>query len=239
LTSRSSDTTRISGSQDPKITGSQRQLNSEEFYHNQSHGKDRLQSDIARAGSTRENQMVGGKPKNRSNRNQGYLASSECNFPTISSLGYRNTPEKQDSELKSLLLMVIEDFKKDINNSLKEIQENTGKQLEDIKEETQKSLKELQENTTKQAKGMNKTIQDLKMEIETIKKSQRETTMEIENLGKRSGVIDASITNRIQEIGERISGAEDTIENIDTSVKENAKSKKAPNPKHHRKYRTQ
>ena len=37
--------------------------------------------------------------------------------------------------------MVIEDFKKDINNSLKEIQENTGKQLEAFKEETQKFLK--------------------------------------------------------------------------------------------------
>jgi cell division protein FtsL len=73
---------------------------------------------------------------------------------------------------------------------------------------------------------MNKTIQDLKMEIETIKKSQKETTLEIENLGKRSGVIDASITNRIQEIEERISEAEDSIENIDTTVKENAKSKR-------------
>jgi cell fate (sporulation/competence/biofilm development) regulator YmcA (YheA/YmcA/DUF963 family) len=61
------------------------------------------------------------------------------------------------------------------------------------------------------------------MEIETIKKSQR-TTLEIENLGKRSGAIDTSITNRIQEIEERISGAEDTIENIDTTVKENAQS---------------
>ena len=67
---------------------------------------------------------------------------------------------------------------------------------------------------------MNKTIQDLK--IETIKKSQKETTLEVENLGKASGVIDRSITNRIQEIEERISGAEDTIENIDTTVKENA-----------------
>ena len=42
-------------------------------------------------------------------------------------------------------MMVIENFKKDINNSLKEIQENTGKQLEALKEEAQKSLKELQE----------------------------------------------------------------------------------------------
>jgi hypothetical protein len=64
------------------------------------------------------------------------------------------------------------------------------------------------------------------MEIETKKKSQRETTLEIENLGKRSGVIDASITNGIQEIEERISGAEDTIENSNTTVKENAKCKK-------------
>jgi uncharacterized coiled-coil protein SlyX len=38
-----------------------------------------------------------------------------------------------------------------------------------------------------------------------------------------SGVIDTSITNRIQELKERISGAEDTLENIDTTVKESAK----------------
>jgi hypothetical protein len=52
------------------------------------------------------------------------------------------------------------------------------------------------------------------MELETIKKSQRETALELENLGKRPGVIDASITNRIQKIEERISGTEVTIENI-------------------------
>ena len=63
------------------------------------------------------------------------------------------------------------------------------------------------------------------MEVETIKKSQRETTLEIENLRQRSGVIDASITN-IQEIEERIPGAEDTPENIDKTVRENAKCKK-------------
>jgi hypothetical protein len=31
-------------------------------------------------------------------------------------------------------------------------------------------------------KEMNKTIQEVKMKIETIKKSQRETTLEIENI---------------------------------------------------------
>jgi hypothetical protein len=73
---------------------------------------------------------------------------------------------------------------------------------------------------------MIKTIQDLKMDIETIKKSQRKTTLELENPAKRSGVIDASIAHRIQEIEERISGEEDTIENTDIIVKENAKNKK-------------
>jgi hypothetical protein len=43
------------------------------------------------------------------------------------------------------------------------------------------------------------------MEIETIKKSHRDTSIEIENLRKRPGVIDRCIINRIQEI---ISGAE-------------------------------
>ena len=69
-------------------------------------------------------------------------------------------------------MMIMEDFKKERNNSLKEIQENTGKQLEALKGETQKFFKELQENTTKQVKELNKTTQDLKMEVETIKKSQ-------------------------------------------------------------------
>ena len=123
-------------------------------------------------------------------------------------------------------MMMMEDFKKEINNSLKEIQENTGKQLEVLREETQKPLRELQENTTKQVKELNKTIQDLKMEVETIKKTQRETTLEIEILKKKSGTIDMSINNRKQEMEERISGAEDSIENMDPTIKENAKCKK-------------
>jgi hypothetical protein len=79
----------------------------------------KAQSEIARPANTRDNQMARGKDENISNRNQGYLASSEPSFPTTVSPGYLNTPEKQDSHLKSHLMMMIEDFKKDINNSLK------------------------------------------------------------------------------------------------------------------------
>ena len=61
------------------------------------------------------------------------------------------------------------------------------------------------------------------MEVETIKKTQRETTLEVEILGKKSGTIDSSISNRIHEMEEGNSGAEDSIENMDTTIKENAK----------------
>ena len=42
-------------------------------------------------------------------------------------------------------MMMIEDFKKDITCSKKQIQKNTGKKVKALKEKTQKSLKELQE----------------------------------------------------------------------------------------------
>jgi cell fate (sporulation/competence/biofilm development) regulator YmcA (YheA/YmcA/DUF963 family) len=63
---------------------------------------------------------------------------------------------------------------------------------------------------------MNKNILDLKSKVDTIKKTQNEATVETETLGKKSETIDSSISKRIQEIEERISGAEDSIENIRT-----------------------
>ena len=127
------------------------------------------------------------------------MASSEPSSPNIASPGYTITPEKQDSDLKSLLtMMMIADFKKDKITPLKKYR-RTQKLL---KRKHKNPLKNLQENIIKQVKEMNKIIQDLKMETETIKKSQSETILELENLGKKSGVIDASITNRIQEIKE-------------------------------------
>ena len=42
----------------------------------------------------------------------------------------------------------------------------------------------MQENITKQVMELNKTIQDLKREVDTIKKTQSEATLEIETLRK-------------------------------------------------------
>ena len=69
-------------------------------------------------------------------------------------------------------------------------------------------------------------VQDLKTEIEAIKKTQTKGILEIENLRTRAGTTDVSITNRIQEMEGRISGVEDRIEEIDLPVKENVKSSK-------------
>jgi hypothetical protein len=46
--------------------------------------------------------------------------------PTSDSPGYSNTPKKLNLDLKPYLMMMVEDIKKDFNNSLKEIQENTS-----------------------------------------------------------------------------------------------------------------
>lgn len=71
-----------------------------------------------------------------------------------------------------------------------------------------------------------------------MKKLQMEAKLEMENLGNRSGITDVSISNRIQEREDRISGVEDMLEEICTTVK---KIQNISNPQHKtsRKFRTQ
>jgi hypothetical protein len=184
LSANNFDTPRISASQDPRITGSQSCWNL------------RSSDSTGNTGRTGSNQIYEGQGELEIFRRQEANKRTEATetkitwhlqnqTPTIASPRYTFTAEKQDMDLKSILMMIMGDYKKEINNSLKEIQENISKQVKELK----------------------KTMQDLKMEVETIKKSQKGTTLEIENLGKKSGAIDANTTNRIQEVKERISGA--------------------------------
>ena len=78
------------------------------------------------------------------------------------------------------------------------------------------------------SEGIERNHLDLKMELETNEKmnSQRQSTLEIENLEKRSKVIDVSTTDITQGIEEKILAGKDTIENIDKTVKETAKCQK-------------
>jgi hypothetical protein len=73
--------------------------------------------------------MAKGKCKKLTNRDQDHAPSSEPSTPTSASPGNPKTPEKVDPDLKAYLLMMVEDIKKDFNYSLKEIQENTAKEL--------------------------------------------------------------------------------------------------------------
>ena len=109
---------------------------------------------------------------------QDRSASSEAGTTTKESVGYPNTPEKQDLDLKSYLTVVVDDFKKGINNSLKEIQENTDKQAEALNEEAQKTLKELQENTAMQVELLKEETQ------KSFKELQKNTNKQVKELNK-------------------------------------------------------
>ena len=52
------------------------------------------------------------------------MSSLESSSPTTASPRFHNNPEEQNLNIKSYLMMLIEEFKKDINNSLKEVQKN-------------------------------------------------------------------------------------------------------------------
>ena len=81
-----------------------------------------------RSANTRDIQMTKDKHKTISNRRENMCASSELSSSTTASPEYTNTPEKQESVLKSFMKIIVS-FKEDINNSLKEIQENRDKQV--------------------------------------------------------------------------------------------------------------
>ena len=65
--------------------------------------------------------MAKGKRKNLTNRNQNHSPSSERSTPSPPIPRHTNTPEKIVPDLKAYLMTMVEDIKKDFNNSLKEI----------------------------------------------------------------------------------------------------------------------
>ena len=119
--------------------------------------------------------------------------------------------------------MMIEFFKNK-NSLLKEIQGTQVNSQKPLKSKHKIPLKN-EGKHYKTVKEQNKIHLVSKNGNRGNKKSQRDETGERKKKKKNLGEIDASISNRIQEIEQRISGTEDTIENIDTTVKENAKCK--------------
>jgi hypothetical protein len=77
--------------------------------------------------------MAKGKCKNLTNRNQDHSPSSEPSTPNSASPGHPNTPEKLDQDLKAYLMMMVEDIRKDFNNSLKKYRRTLLKSYKSLK----------------------------------------------------------------------------------------------------------
>ena len=76
--------------------------------------------------------MVRGKCKTIIKRSQYIWTSSEPSSSTTASPEYTNTIEDEEADLKSYLIEMLESFKEDIINSLKEIQEKHRQRDEGI-----------------------------------------------------------------------------------------------------------
>ena len=69
-------------------------------------------------------------------------------------------------------------------------------------EEMSKFINDTLGNQEKTIKQVVETVQEMKAEMEAMKKTNTECRMDMENLGKQTETSGTSITNRIQEIEE-------------------------------------
>ena len=148
------------------------------------------------------------------------MTPSETRDYTPARQDHPETEEAEESNLKINFMEMIENLKEEIRKSFREMEEKTNQKMQEIKE----SQKSQEETRIKQLKA---TVQDLKNELVTIKKTQTEGMLEVEKLSKQSGTTDASITNRIQEMEDRISDTEDKLKEKNSSSKVNLKSNKS------------
>ena len=77
--------------------------------------------------------MAKGKCKNLTNRNQDHSPSSVPSISTSASPGHSNTPEKKCPDLKAYHMIMVEDIKKDFNNSLKKYRRTLLKSYKSLK----------------------------------------------------------------------------------------------------------
>lgn len=58
---------------------------------------------------------------------------------------------------------------------------------------------------------MKKTVQDMNIEIQSLKKTQTWVKLEIKDVGSQTNTLEVSLKNRIQEMEERISAIKENI----------------------------
>ena len=87
--------------------------------------------------------------------------------------------EAQDKDVEIGVMNVMKDTGEDMNNSINKIDENTNKQWNEVKT----------------------TVQDMKVNIKSLKKAQTEVKLELKNLGSQTKALEVSLTNRTQKNG--------------------------------------
>ena len=121
------------------------------------------------------------------------MKTPDPNDPTIEGLEYLNSEEVE----KSAIMKAIESLKQDMKNSFKELDEKYNKKFEEMSkemdekynkkfEEMSKSVNDTLGNQEKTIKQVIETVQELKTEMEAMKKTQTENQLDMENLGKRT-----------------------------------------------------
>ena len=119
------------------------------------------------------------------------MKTPDPNDPTIEGLEHLNPEEVE----KSAIIKAIESLKQGMNNSLKEIEEKYNKKMEEMSKEMEdkynKKFEEISKfvndtlgNQEKTIKQVMESVQELKTEMEAVKKTQTEDRLDMENLGK-------------------------------------------------------
>ncbi|KAK7810786.1 hypothetical protein U0070_009491 [Myodes glareolus] len=106
-----------------------------------------------------------------------------------------STPEEiEEINSKRIFMKIIEELKQEVKTCHKEMEEKYNKKIEEMSkdmeenytkkfEEMSKSVNEILGNQEKTIKEVMETVQDLKTEMESMKKSQTEGRLAMENLG--------------------------------------------------------
>lgn len=61
----------------------------------------------------------------------------------------------------------------------------------------------------------------MKIEVKSLKKTQIEIKLKMKSPGCQTKISEVNLTNRLKDVEERISGLEEKVEEINSSVKEN------------------
>ena len=97
------------------------------------------------------------------------MITPESSEHTTVKLEHSNTEEVEEIDFKHNIMKVVESLKQDVKNSLKEMDEKNNKKFEEMS----KSLKDNLRNQEKAIKQVMETVQDLKNEMEVMKKTNR------------------------------------------------------------------